>query len=78
MFSTSSKLEWGDLVARGLEVQANRHFLDVIARNRNKVLLSIPKADVKPGTYLFEEIVYLTKEKGFTWVNQWKLVPPLK
>lgn len=60
------------------QVQANRHFLDVIARNRNVVRLSIPKADVKSGTYLFEEIVYLTKEKGYAWVNQWQLAPPLK
>ncbi len=54
---------------------ANRHFLDKIADTRDKVFLSIPKHMIKEGSWLQKEIEYLTKTRGYRWVNQWSLVP---
>lgn len=64
---------WDNLVKRGLADEANLHFLDVIIDRGDEVLLSIPKNDVRPDSALAMEIKYL-KEKGYKWINQWKLV----
>jgi RHS repeat-associated protein len=53
---------------------ANTHFLDVIAGKGDQVYLSVPKQNIRPGSYLVDEINYLTKEKGYQWINQWSLV----
>jgi len=53
----------------------NTHFLDVISARGNRVLLSLPKQDIRPGSYLADEVGYLTQEKGYVWVNQWALRP---
>jgi len=65
---------WDDLVKIGVEWEADKHFLDVIAKKGDDILLSIPKTKIKPGSYLAREISYLVKEKGYKWINQWKLV----
>jgi len=52
---------------------ANRHFLDKIADAGDDVLLSLPKKDIRPGSWLAEEVKYLTDQKGYKWVNQWAL-----
>jgi hypothetical protein len=65
---------WDDLVSRGLEWDANRHFLDVISSRGDDILLSIPKTEIIPGSYLSREIQYLVSARGYRWVNQWKLV----
>jgi hypothetical protein len=52
---------------------ANFHFLDVIAKRGDKVLLSVPKTKIPKGTELWNEVEYLTKHKGYKWVNQWSL-----
>ena len=67
---------WDDLVSRGLNWDANRHFLDVISSRGDDVLLSIPKSEIVPGKYLAREVQYLVSEKGYRWINQWKLVAP--
>ena len=55
---------------------ANTHFLDVVADRGNQVLLSLPKTEIRPGSYLAQEVQYLTSKKGYVWVNQWSLRPP--
>ena len=52
---------------------ANFHFLDIIAEKGDKVLLSVPKTKIPRGITLWDEVEYLTKEKGYHWVNQWSL-----
>ena len=68
--------KWDDFVNRGLNWDANKHFLDVITMRRDDVLLSIPKTEIIPGSYLAKEMQYLVGEKGYKWVNQWKLIAP--
>ena len=52
----------------------NTHFLDVISRRGDKVLLSIEKGLIRQNTWLAREIHYLTLFRGYKWVNQWALV----
>ena len=52
---------------------ANHHLLDEISKNGDKVNLSLPKNKIRPGSWLSDEINYLTTEKGYKWVNQWSL-----
>jgi hypothetical protein len=54
---------------------ANQHFLDKVASAGDQVYLSIPKKEIRAGSYLEKEIEYLTKVKNYKWVNQWSLVP---
>ena len=54
---------------------ANNHFLDVISARGDRVLLSVPKSQIQQGTALADEVIYLTKQKGYVWVNQWSLRP---
>ena len=54
---------------------ANRHFLDIVSSRGDRVLLSIPKTKIESGTWLAREVQYLTKERGYVWVNQWALKP---
>ena len=54
----------------------NRHFLDIIAAKGDTVYLSVPKSQIKPGSWLAEEVEYLLKDKGYRWVNQWVLAKP--
>ena len=54
---------------------ANNHFLDVIAERGERVLLSVPKGPATGTGALADELAYLTREKGYVWVNQWSLRP---
>ena len=54
---------------------ANQHFLDMIVSFRDRVLLSLPKGEIQSGTGLAREVAYLTKKKGYRWINQWALGP---
>jgi RHS repeat-associated protein len=65
---------WDDLVKKGIGWEANKHFLDVIADRGDDVLLSIPKTEIRPDSYLARELAHLVNNKGYKWVNQWKLV----
>lgn len=53
---------------------ANTHFLDTRIAAGDRVLLSVPKGDIRPGSYLAQEVQYLTSN-GYRWTNQWSLVP---
>ena len=53
---------------------ANTHFLDTRIAAGDRVLLSVPKGDIRPGSYLAQEVEYLTRN-GYRWTNQWSLVP---
>jgi hypothetical protein len=73
----ASYFDIGDIwntMKEGERWSANTRFLDIIAERGNQVYLSVSKQNIKPGTYLAEEIQYLTKEKGYKWINQWSLV----
>jgi hypothetical protein len=64
---------WDALGTDELRWAANRHFLDVIAERGDKILLSVPKTVIPEGSWLAEEVKYLTTQKGYRWVNQWSL-----
>gem|GEM_PF-6308577 len=70
-FDIGSK--WGQL-SETQRIAANKHFLDLIADKGDQILLSVPKGKIRPSSYLMDEIEYLTKEKGYRWINQWSLV----
>ncbi len=53
---------------------ANTHFLDTRIAGGDRVLLSVPKGNIRPGSYLAQEVQYLTSN-GYRWTNQWSLVP---
>lgn len=53
---------------------ANTHFLDTRIAAGDRVLLSVPKGDIRPGSYLAQEVQYLTSN-GYRWTNQWSLLP---
>jgi hypothetical protein len=53
--------------------KANMHFLDVVGGRGDKVLLSVPKSEIIPGSSLDAEIQYLQKSYNYRWVNQWSL-----
>jgi hypothetical protein len=53
----------------------NMRFLDKIASMRQKVLLSVPKQQIRAGSALEGEINYLVNNLGYRWLNQWSLVP---
>ena len=65
---------WEGLTSTEREA-ANRHFLDVVTGRGDRILLSIPKSKIQPDTWLAWEVKYLTKERGYVWVNQWSLRP---
>ena len=54
---------------------ATQHFLDMIVSYRDRVLLSLPKGKIGEGSWLAREVEYLTKKKGYRWINQWALGP---
>jgi hypothetical protein len=54
---------------------ANNDFLDVVTTRGDRILLSTPKNQIQAGTALYDEIAYLTGERGYVWVNQWSLRP---
>jgi hypothetical protein len=54
---------------------ANNHFLDVIADRGDRVLLSTVKREIGNRGALPDEIKYLTRQRGYSWVNQWSLRP---
>jgi hypothetical protein len=67
--------EWDRLLAEGVDPwDLNQHFLDTRIAAGDRMLLSVPKNDVLPGTYLAREIGYLV-DNGYRWVNQWALKP---
>lgn len=59
---------WGEL-SDAQRTAAIISFLDAISDRGDDVLLSVPKADIVPGTALAKEIEYLTGEKGYSWVG---------
>ena len=54
---------------------ANQHFLDMMVSYRDRILLSLPKGNIREGSWLAREIEYLIKNKGYRWINQWALGP---
>jgi hypothetical protein len=54
---------------------ADTNFLDQVASRGDRVLLSLPKNQIRPGSYLEREIDHLTRYRGYVWVNQWSLGP---
>lgn len=67
--------EWDRLVAEGVDPwDLNQYFLDTRIAAGDRVLLSVPKTEIPPGTYLAREVQYLI-ENGYSWVNQWALKP---
>ncbi len=72
-FSFGGKV-WDSLSPAQREI-ANLHFLDVIAAKGDKVILNVPRAMVQSGKSLSREIEYLTKVKGYKWVNSRTLKP---
>jgi hypothetical protein len=54
---------------------ANTNFLNRVTARGDRILLSLPKNQIRPGSYLEMEVNYLVKERGYTWVNQWSLRP---
>lgn len=75
-FDIGSK--WDDLVAQGVDPWSlNKYFLDTRIAAKDRILLSIPKAQIDSldkTAYLSREIDYLTS-KGYHYVNQWSLRP---
>jgi hypothetical protein len=65
---------WNTLAPAQREA-ANLHFLDVVAGRGDKILLSVPKSEIIPGTALHTEIQYLQNSLNYRWVNQWSLRP---
>lgn len=67
--------EWDNIVARGDDPWAlNQHFLDDRIGAGDRMLLSVARQDIRPGSYLAREVGYL-KDNGYQWVNQWALMP---
>jgi hypothetical protein len=54
---------------------ANKHFLDEIAAKGDTVLLATPRREIQAGTFTAREVQYLTREKGYRFVNEGTLVP---
>ena len=52
----------------------NTHFLDTRIAAGDRVLLSLPRTEIRPNSYLAREVQYLT-HNGYRWVNQWALKP---
>jgi RHS repeat-associated protein len=67
--------DWDALAAHGQDPWAlNQHFLDGRIAAGDRILLSTPKGDIVPGTYLAREVQYLISN-GYRWTNQWSLRP---
>jgi RHS repeat-associated protein len=67
--------EWDAIVARGEDPWAyNQAFLDSRIAAGDRMLLSVVKQDIRPGSYLEREIQYLMSN-GYGWTNQWALAP---
>jgi len=64
-----------DTLTEPEKTAANLHFLDVIASRGDRVVLSITKGAIDPGTTTFREIKYLEKIKGYVWIDERSLVP---
>ena len=68
--------DWDRLVAEGIDPwDLNVEFLKTVAARGDRVLLSVPKADIPATGYLRDEFNYLVNELDYVWVNQWSLRP---
>ena len=69
--------EWDNMAAQGADPwPLNQYFLDTRIAAGDRVLLSVPKNEILPGTYLQAEVDYLTApDNGYRWLNQWALRP---
>jgi hypothetical protein len=47
--------------------------LDKIAAANDRVLLSLPRREVREKSELAKELAYLIDEKGYRWLNKWAL-----
>lgn len=66
---------WDDVVKSGRDPWTlNEHFLDGRVANGDRILMSTPKGDIKPGSYLEREVNHL-QDNGYKWANQWSLHP---
>ena len=66
---------WDDVVSSGRDPWTlNEHFLDGRIANGDRILMSTPKGDIRPGSYLEREVNHL-QDNGYKWVNQWSLHP---
>ncbi|ODA90441.1 hypothetical protein ATY41_02090 [Leifsonia xyli subsp. xyli] len=52
----------------------NQSFLDGRIAAGDKMILSLPKQDIRPGSYLEREVQHL-QSNDYQWVNQWALRP---
>lgn len=50
-------------------------FSEKSAATKDKSLLSVPKTQIQPDSYLAEEVKYLTHKRGYKWLNQQSLGP---
>lgn len=67
--------KWDDVVRSGRDPWTlNEHFLDGRIANGDRILMSTPKGDIRPGSYLEREVNHL-QDNGYKWVNQWSLHP---
>ena len=69
---------WNDVSKTTDPWVLNEKFLDVVAAKGDKILLNVPKNEIRPGSYLEKEIKHLTEKKGYVWQNQWSLVKKCK
>jgi hypothetical protein len=53
---------------------ANVNFLKKVTGKGDRILLSLAKKDIRPGSILEDEVKWLT-DHGYVWVNQWSLRP---
>jgi hypothetical protein len=65
---------WGD-VGDEIGWKMNTHFLDVIGRAGDRVLLSVQKQLIDPLGFTAREVQYLQDSWGYVWKNQWSLRP---
>ena len=66
---------WDSIVKSGRDPwELNLQFLDGRIAAQDTVLLSVPKSEIIPNTYLGREVDHLLSN-GYGWVNQWSLRP---
>ncbi len=64
---------WGSVEKQGNPWILNEKFLDLVADRGDRIILNVTKQNIRSGSYLEDEIRYLTTKKGYKWVNQWSL-----
>jgi hypothetical protein len=65
---------WEDIASRKDPWELNQYFLDDRIAAGDRMLLSLPRSEIRPGSYLEHEVAYL-QDHGYKWVNQWAMHP---